>query len=93
MDKGIFYTGDEPGLANGDNALLNQEKSHIKGSRLYAYLALPEIINKVSQQVPVPDMFRKFESLTMEMPEPDQLLFRLKAPEGTLIAKELLTNE
>lgn len=93
VDKGIFYTGDEPGLANGDNALLNQEKSHIKGSRLYAYLALPEIINKVSQQVPVPDMFRKFESLTMEMPEPDQLVFRLKAPEGTLIAKELLTNE
>ena len=38
-------------------------------------------------------MFRKFESLTMEMPEPDQLVFRLKAPEGTLIAKELLTNE
>ena len=93
VDGGILYAGDQKVQTKDGNPLLNNAKGHIKGAHLYASFSIPDLLNNLYGLQSLPEIVRKFESMTLEMRKPDQLFIELKAPEGTLIAKELLTNE
>ena len=89
----LFYLGPQQGLTSEENDYLHNVRDDIKGSRFFATIALPHLLQQMAVQAQLPEALRSFQRLDIEMKEAGEFKLTLRAPEGTNIARELLLSE
>lgn len=90
----IFYIGSHHGLKKEGNDYLNDKCYDIKGSRIFATIALKKLsASNVSRKYGLPVDLSNFERLNIAMHDAGEFKLELVSPKGTNIAKQLLMHE
>ena len=88
-----FYLAPHQGLSIEGNSYLRRQRDDIKGTRLFATVALSSLRGLLEMTGQVGDLIGSFERLDIEMEDVGDFDVKLIAPKGTNIAKRLLLNE
>jgi hypothetical protein len=90
VDK-TFYLGSERGSVEQRNEYLRQQRDDIKGSRFYATLLLPELLQQMDITEGAPPIIRQTERMNIEIESARELKVEFVAPRGTNFIRELLS--
>lgn len=90
VDK-TFYLGSERGSVDQRNEYLRQQRDDIKGSRFYATLLLPELLQQMDITEGAPPIIRQTERMNIEIESARELKVEFVAPRGTNFIRELLS--
>ncbi len=93
VEDKTFYLGSHQGLSTEQNDYLRQERSDIKGTRFFATIAIPSLLQQLAAKTPLPESLSHFERLNLAMEDAGEFKLTLTAPRGTNIARDLLFAE